>query len=252
MSATILCIKWGTLFSTSEVNTLFRACRAHTRADLRFVCLTDDARGLAAGIEHRPIPDIGLSSADIKRPGVWRKLALYHPDLHDLGQVLFIDLDMMIVGALDSFFATPSAVTFLDTGPQWRPHPRSGPREAGTGVFTFDPRRDQHVLRAFLDDPQGAMARYRNEQDFVADHIGPYTFWPDGHVVSFKRHLCYRYGVGLVRSPDAPAPPAAIVAFHGTPRPSETRQNLIWGPAPHWHMGQVRWIEDYYATFGTG
>ena len=72
-----------------------------------FVCITDDRSGLADEINTLPIPDIGLSEEQIKLPGVWRKLSLFHPDVAALGlgrRALFIDLDMMIMGSIDRFF----------------------------------------------------------------------------------------------------------------------------------------------------
>ncbi|MDA9207725.1 hypothetical protein N9O61_02450 [Octadecabacter sp.] len=250
-TATVLCIKWGTVFSAQDVNVLYRACLANTSKQLRFVCLSDSAEGLDATIEYRPIPDCGLNETDWKRPGVWRKLSLYHKDLHDLGRVLFIDLDMAVVGSLDPFFDVNDGVVFLDTGPRWRPVPRGETPEPATGVFSFDPAQQAHVLAAFLADKDGAMANFRNEQDFVAAHVGEHALWPRGHVISFKRHLCFRNGVGLLRKPAAPPPTAGIVAFHGHPRPSETRERFIWGPAPHLHRGSVPWLEDYYERYDT-
>ncbi|WP_281985151.1 hypothetical protein [Thalassorhabdomicrobium marinisediminis] len=214
------------------------------------MCLTDDAAGLDDAIEVRAIPDIGLSDADIKRPGVWRKLALYHPNLHDLGRVLFIDLDMAVVGDLARFFDVATGVTFLNTGESWRPAPTGQGREAGTGVFSFDPAAEAGILAAFQADPQDAMDTYQNEQDFAAAHATSVAFWPEGWVLSFKRHLCHRYGLGLLRKPRAPADSASIVAFHGHPRPAETRTAGLWGVPPHLHRGRVRWLEDYYARFG--
>lgn len=249
VTQTILCIKWGTVFTAREVNTLYRACVAHTRGPVRFICLSDDFRGLDSGIQTRDIPDITLSDADIRRPGVWRKLALYHRDLHDLGRCLFIDLDMAVVGDLSPFFAVTQDVTFLNTGQDWRPVPKGTRKEAGTGVFSFDPEEQAPILAAFLKDPQGAMNRFTNEQDFASAHASGVAYWPEGRVLSFKRHLCYRYGLGLFRKPVAPAEAASIVAFHGHPRPSETRDRLIWGVPPHLHRGKVPWLEDYYAHY---
>lgn len=249
-TATILCIKWGTVFSAAEVNLLFRACRANLDRPLRFVCLTDNEDGLDPEIESRPIPDIEQTPADWRRPGVWRKISLYHPDLHDLGRVLFIDLDMAIVGSLEKFFEPSQGVTYLNTGPSWRPVPRSAALEAGTGIFSFDPKEQAQILADYQADPTAAMDGFANEQDFAAAHSTTVNYWPEGWIISFKRHLCHRYGVGLIRKPAVPHPDAAVVAFHGHPRPSDTRTRLIWGVAPHWHLGRVPWIEDYYRDFG--
>jgi len=133
----VLCMKWGTVFPADYVNVLFSAVSEHLSPGFRFICMTDDAMGLAPGIVTIPIPDIGLTSAQIAAPGVWRKLALFHPAVANLSpgaRALFIDLDMMIVGPLDPFFEAGSGIILLDTGHDWR---KRAPVQPSTGVFAF-------------------------------------------------------------------------------------------------------------------
>lgn len=250
MNCVVICIKWGTVFGSSDVNMLFRACREHSPKPLRFVCLTDDADGLAEGVEAWKIPDIGLTAEEWSHPGVWPKLSLFSPDLINLGRVLFLDLDMMVVGDLSSFFEPTQGTVFQNMGDSWRPLPKSEERETGSCIFSYDPGSEQRVLEVFLADKAGAMARWRNEQDFVGAHVSEIRYWPDDLVVSFKRHLCHRNGAGLFAKPKPPPRTASIVAFHGTPRPRETMEKLIWGPFPHFHFGKVPWISEYYRQFG--
>jgi len=73
-------MKWGTLYPADYVNVLHSACRRNLTGAFRFVCLTDDARGLADGIEAYPIPDLGLSPG-MRKSGQWAKLGVYLPDL---------------------------------------------------------------------------------------------------------------------------------------------------------------------------
>ncbi|MFP5480675.1 MAG: glycosyltransferase, partial [Alphaproteobacteria bacterium] len=94
----VLCMKWGTLFPSDYVNVLFRAVSANLAPGFRFVCMTDRTEGLDPGITTVPIPDIGLTPGQIRAPGVWRKLALFHPDVAELSpgaRALVIDLDMV-------------------------------------------------------------------------------------------------------------------------------------------------------------
>ena len=166
----VLCLKWGTLFPADYVNVLYRAVSAHLSPGFRFLCLTDRTEGLAAGIETAPIPDIGLTPEQIRAPGVWRKLSLFHPEVAVLApgaRALVIDLDMMILGPLDPFFAAQGGMILLDTGHDWRARE---PVQPSTGVFAFTLGEQAHILAAFMKDPKGAMARFRNEQDFVAAH----------------------------------------------------------------------------------
>lgn len=252
MDQVIICIKWGKIFDFRDVNTLFRACREYTSGPLRFVCLTDDADGLTEGVEAWQIPDIGLSLEEWSRPGVWPKLSLFSPALISLGRVLFIDLDMMIVGDLSPFFEPTQGAIFQNMGDSWRPTPKSEARETGSCIFSYEPGAEQKVLEVFLADKANAMMRWRNEQDFVGAHVSKADYWPDDLVVSFKRHLCHRNAAGLFVKPVPPPKATSIVAFHGTPRPRETLEKLIWGPLPHVHFGKVPWIAEYFRQFGDG
>lgn len=246
----VLCLKWGTLFPADYVNVLFRAVSAQLAPGFRFVCLTDSAKGLDPAITPAPIPDIGLTPAQIRAPGVWRKLALFHPDVAAIAlgaRALVIDLDMMVLGRLDGFFARPGGMILLDTGHDWRARE---PVQPSTGVFAFTLGEQGQILSAFRDDPQGAMARFANEQDFVAAHASDMSLWPTGWVISYKRHLVRRYGRDLIVPPSAPAPGPAILAFHGDPRPADLLRSGVWGRFPHLGRGPVAWVVDYWTGHG--
>lgn len=245
----VICMKWGRLFDCSYANVLYRAVKAHLAPGFSFLCLTDQPQGLDPGIRTAPIPDIGLNEAQIRAPGVWRKLALFHPDVAALApgaRALFIDLDMMILGPLDPFFAQPRGVVLLDTGHDWR---KTEAVQPSTGVFAYTLGEQQQILTAFQADIPGAMARFRNEQDFVAAHATDLSLWPSGAVISFKRHLVHRYGRDLFVPPRAPAPGPAILAYHGDPRPADLLRPGVWGRFPHIGRGPVRWVKDYWRQY---
>ena len=250
---TLVCMKWGGLFGAEYVNVLASAAVRHLAEPCRIVCLTDDDAGLGPGIEAHPLPDLGLTLADRARPGAWQKIGLYLRDVAGLeGRCLFIDLDMMICGPLDRFFELPAPFVMYDTGPGVRRRPRPGPPEPATGIFAFDAGAEAQIAAAFEADPEGAMTRFRNEQDFVAAHVRAYAFWPPGWVVSFKRHLCQPIGRDLVLPPDPPPPGASVVAFHGDPRPADLIRpgRHRWRVLPHWGRGQVGWLADYWRSNG--
>lgn len=246
----VLCMKWGTLFPADYVNVMFRAVSAHLAPGFRFVCLTDRAERLVPGIETAAIPDIGLTSEQIRAPGVWRKLALFHPDVAALApgaRALVIDLDMMILGPLEPFFEAQDGIILLDTGHDWR---KREPVQPSTGVFAFTLGEQQQILQKFQSDPDRAMTTFRNEQDFVAARAKSLSLWPTGAVVSFKRHFVRRFSRDLFLPPRAPAPGPAILAFHGDPRPADLLQTGIWGQFPHLGRGPVAWVRDYWTGYG--
>jgi len=249
----VLCMKWGTLYPADYVNVLFHACRRQLTGPFRFVCLTDDAAGLVAGIEAFPIPDLGLDGP-MRTDGQWQKLGIYRPDLYGLtGRALYIDLDMVICGSLDGFFARPEPFITTDMGEDWRPDPGGRARpEPGTCLFAFDLGQETQILERFDRDRAAAVARHVIEQAWVGVQASSMAFWPPGWVISFKRHLRQPVGLDLFRPPKAPPPGARVVAFHGRPRPADLlRPDAgFWDRFPHLGHGPVPWLVDYWTAHG--
>ena len=99
----VLCMKWGTKYSADYVNTLYAMVSRNLSREFRFVCLTEDARGLDKKIEVFPLPEIAVSLDGPERG--WNKLAVFSETLYDLkGKVLCLDLDLIITGSLDDIF----------------------------------------------------------------------------------------------------------------------------------------------------
>jgi hypothetical protein len=246
----VLCMKWGNAFDASYVNVLYNAVRANLSGAFRFVCLTDDHRGLVDGIEALPLPDVGLAPQEWFTPGVWPKLGLFLADLHGLqGRALFIDLDMMILGDLEPFFLQPGGVVAQDMGEAWRKVPRPGPSEVGTCIFAFDIGGQPQIAESFMAEKSFVMKTFINEQDYVGHKGHDVRLWPKGWVVSFKRHVARRGCRDLFLMPPPPVG-AAVLAFHGTPRPADLLRRGFWGEFPHLGRGPIPWVAEYWEMYG--
>ena len=100
---TVACMRWGTLYPPDYVNRLYRGVIRNVSRPTRFLAFTDDPSGLEAGIEPRPIPPIRLPATGLGG-SPWRKLALWSRDIGVAGDMLFLDLDVVVVGSIDAFF----------------------------------------------------------------------------------------------------------------------------------------------------
>ena len=93
-------MKWGTRYGPDFVNRLYRSIQRQTRRKTRLVCFTDDGTGINPNVQIEPIPYIDLPKELALTP--WRKLTMWKYPLADLeGDVLFLDLDLVITGNLD-------------------------------------------------------------------------------------------------------------------------------------------------------
>jgi len=96
-------MKWGTRYGAEFVNRLNAAIQRNTTRETQLVCLTDDPSGVDEDIRCAPIPDINLPDDLVVTP--WRKLVLWQDGIAGLsGDVLFLDLDLVITGSLDEMF----------------------------------------------------------------------------------------------------------------------------------------------------
>lgn len=84
---TVVCMKWGDKYGPEYVNRLFNMVARNTTLPFKFVCFTDDAKGLLPEIDARPLPQMDLPPD--KERG-WRKLSLFRKDVGLEGRVLFL------------------------------------------------------------------------------------------------------------------------------------------------------------------
>ncbi|WP_104493143.1 hypothetical protein [Paracoccus denitrificans] len=249
-SVLILTMKWGTLYSAADVNRLAAQVRRHLDRPNRFICFTDDAEGLAPGIEALPLPELGLpaGSSDTR----WRKLALFRRDLGGLsGTALFLDLDLVIVGDLAPFFDYPGEVPIIRDDDLFRPKPLRRLRPSrdrflhmvgNTSVFRFTIGAHPEVLDSYLADPAGASVRYEHEQQMVSDLLdrqGKLTYWPRGWCVSFKNDCVPRNFASYLRDPSLPEG-AKIVLFAGAPKMEDVFAGR--GHKFYRRIGNIDWL----------
>ena len=124
----LVCVKWGSAYGPEYVNRLYGMVSRHLTPPFRLVCLTDDRSGIRAEVECFDLPELGVPHPQ-RTVGKWRKQVLWGatvPGLTTGEPALFIDLDSVIVGALDDYFdiGAPGDVYVF---PQ--PPPRGAPRE---------------------------------------------------------------------------------------------------------------------------
>ena len=240
----VLCIKWGHKYGPEYVNKLHSMVQRHLQRPHRFVCLTDDAMGIDAGIEVKAIPQVGFTDFDTRQPWTfahgWLKLTSFANPLYDLsGRTLFLDLDIVIVDDIDVFFDAPGEFCVIR---EWDKTDGTG----NTSVYLYTIGAHADALQHLINDPHGAMAGVRNEQEYSTGFIGrqgKISYWPAAWCVSFKRHCVPRGLMNWVRPPNIP-PGAKIIAFHGKPNPPDA----IVGVSGKWYRRVLptQWVADHW------
>ena len=239
MTQTVICMKWGTRYGPDYVNRLYSMVQRHTKRPTRLVCYTDDTSGIAAGVETFPLPHIVLPKAawdpQTKAWRPWAKLSLWQKDLQGVtGEVLFLDLDMVITGSLDEFFDYEPG--YFCVARNWtQPHAQIG----NTSIFRFPAGGHTYLYDRIMNECERVMATYSNEQSFISREISGMKFWPDEWCMSFKRSLLPRWPLNFFVAPSLP-PGTKVVAFPGKPDPDEAMVGQ-W-PRKHWWQALYKYV----------
>lgn len=196
-------LRSGGIYDAEWVRKLRDGVARNLTAEHRFVCLSD---------VDVPCDRIPLVT---DWAGWWSKLELFRPDLFD-GPVIYADLDTVITGSLDEIAAYPHGFTMAHEF--YRPHLLCSTAMVWEGDYSFiyeamkfQSQRDEY------DDMRGT-GRV-GDQAFIEDQIKDNgikadTFrdlFGERSIASYKVHNCQA----------EPPKDAAMVAFHGTPKPHE-------------------------------
>lgn len=240
---TIICMKWGTRYGPEFVNRMWAAVQRNTARPTRLVCLTDDTTGIDDAVACHAIPDINLPPDLINTP--WRKLTLWTSPLADLsGDVLFLDLDLVITGSLDEMFDfEPGRYCVIENWTQ------KGQGNGNTSAFRFPVGKYAHIFNGFQANPDRVLSAYRIEQLYISREIGDMVFWPELWCASFKHTLMPRWPLNFFKAPKLPSE-TRIVAFTGKPDQDEAMRGE-WPVTAAWkklykHVRPTPWIAKHW------
>lgn len=240
---TIICMKWGTRYGCEYVNRLWAAIRRQTNRPTRLVCFTDDRTGIDKAVQCEDIPDINLPPDLINLP--WRKLVMWKYPLADLqGDVLFLDLDLVVTNNLDAMFDfEPGRFCVIENWTQM------GQKIGNTSAFRFPVGKYTHIFDRLQKDPSRVLDKYRIEQLYISREIEDMVFWPADWCVSFKHNLMPKWPLNFFKAPALP-PETRIVAFTGKPDQDEAVRGewpvRRWYKKSYKHVRPTKWIEEHW------
>ncbi len=224
---TIVCLKWGTKYSPQYVNVLFNMCKRHMKSSFDFVCLTDNPSDLNPGIIVKTLPRLALQ-------GWWVKPYVFSADNKFSGDVLFLDLDVIIYDNLDKLWTHKGSDFFIIRdftrvmNPKWQ--------KFNSSVFLFKPKNYYWIWEDFSENHKNITTKLHGDQDYLYNILKQKAaYWPDDWIQSYKWEMRDRADLGVIngrrnfkniKSPKLSSN-GCIAVFHGDPNPHEVQDPWV-------------------------
>jgi len=215
----IVCLKWGDKYSPHYVNVLYNMCKRHCTVPFNFICLTENNYGINQEITIKRLPSLPIQ-------GWWYKTYVFSKDLELNGDVLFLDLDLVIYDNIDKLwdYEFGSFVIIRDftrhQSPQWK--------RFNSSVFKFKANEHYWVWDDFLKNYKNVVTKFHGDQDYLYSILNQNgVFWPDQWIRSYKWEMRNKNELTVINgkrnfnSIKQPTvlPDSCIAVFHGDPNP---------------------------------
>jgi hypothetical protein len=245
----IVCMKWGTLYSSEYVNRLYGMVQRNLHRPFNFYCITDSGAGIRDEVLIRDMPAFTMFPS---ARGPWQKLLMFQRDLFDIrGKTMFLDLDIIIVGPLDRFFTYSDKFAVRHEFDKRKENQPFG----NTSMYVFEAGRYPEIYENYLKNRETIHKRYWTaEQEYVTRtlyELGEIEFLPNEWVISFKEHCLPSWPLRWWKTPQLPAG-ASILSFHGRPLPEDAiagkwpLEGKPFWKALYKHTKPCHWLEDYW------
>ena len=177
LTVACVCVPGG-VYKTEHVIRLHHTVREHLSQPFLFSCITASPW-----------------------PGWWAKIELFKPGRFN-GRVLYLDLDVSVVGQLDDLVDGFAPFTIID---EWQ----NPPGRFNSSVMVWDAGAGEPIYRDFNE---GVMERLHGDQAWVHEKMPRAKTFPKEWCQSYKRHIRPRLDGSLPED-------CRVVVYHGQPKP---------------------------------
>lgn len=225
----VVCLKFGNKYGPEYVNNLNSMVKRNLTIPYEFVCFTEDPQGLDSDVHVVPI------KPNKEMHGWWYKVMFFDPDFPLHGNILFMDLDVVVFRNIDNLFTfQPDKFCIIR---DFNRSLRKDWRKMNSSVFRLKTGAYPHVYKDFMLNPKQQVHRLHGDQDWIYEkmHKQDFLFWPDEWIQSYKwemrdrRDLAKQNGKRNFKNIAEPIikPETNIAVFHGEPYPHQVRDPWV-------------------------
>lgn len=222
----VVCLKWGTKYDARYVNVLYNMVQRHLNVPHEFVCFTDNTSGIDPRIRTETLPNLSVQ-------GWWYKPYFLSNELPFTGNMLFLDLDVVIFNNIDKLFTyEPERFCIIR---DFNRSLRSTWDRMNSSVFRCKVGQYHSAWEDFKKNTKSHLIKNRGDQDWMYRQIRDHVFWPDVWVQSYKWEMRDRNALKMINGKrnfinnDYPKVLAdtSIAVFHGDPNPADCTDNWV-------------------------
>lgn len=257
-SINVICIKWGKVYSSDDVNKLYGMVKRNCNLNINFFCFTENEEGLDDGIIVKSLPVLNTYKEYQNKHAYLKEAGLCDDNLGNLNgkRVFFFDLDVVIISNLDELFLYPKEDNFYIIN-DWN---TKGNQVGQATCYSWVVGTLGFIKEYYEKNPKEVVDKFYNaSQEYLSSKViekfGKLNFWPENWFCSFRFHCMCK--IGPLRhfvTPSIPKnmPGLKVINFHGYPKP----EDAIKG---YWYIknGQkwkklykvckpTLWIKDYW------
>lgn len=173
----ISCVKWGDKFSYEHVNRLYAMCTKQFNESFRFVCYTDDPRGLHPYILRKPLEQ------EYDLENWWWKLRLFKEPA--LVPEMFFDLDVVLQNDITHFkdYCEKSKLRLIEA--YWKPYELTGTDMNYNSSVMIWHGDLTSIWSEFMKDPDYYMVKYNGIDSYLYyHHYDKLNVFPKGEIYS--------------------------------------------------------------------
>jgi hypothetical protein len=199
----VACVRTGIKYPFAYVEKLRNMVARHMPQPYEMVCLTDQ-RERCEGVTFIDVLTIGLV-------GWWAKMILFEPAWRGRSQIIYFDLDTVIVGDIAQLVGVPDEFAILESPVRVAGNP-SYPCKYNSSVMVVGSGRCAHVWQAF----DRRRSRLMLEHDRYGDQAAIQELYPDAGILNrlMPKGFFLNY-----RNLTMSVPSAAVINFGGSHRP---------------------------------
>ena len=204
----VFCVYVGNLYTIDYVENLYHGVKNNLDEEFTFYIFTDRKDQVKKLEEFGKI--VLLPKLEVPK-NWWYKIYMFNKENAITGPVLYLDLDVIIIGKLDPLVSRDGKFRIIHDFN--RSNVGSHYNKSNSSVMSWDFAQFTYIWARFKENMPKYVTKLAGDQDYIHLTLRDKEWWPDNWIVSYK----WEYK----RDKMYDQYQTKVMVFHGKPKPHE-------------------------------